>query len=86
MKYFTKRSMSKEGEVFLKCHDIVHVVFGCDTTICGEGVVKIWTTFGTTLSFWKVTNGYNEVSAFELFRKYSFGHVIKNIFRFLVVI
>ena len=85
-KYFSKRSISKEGEAFLKCHDIAHIVFGCDTTIYGEGVVKIWTTFGTTLSFWEVVRGYDEASAFELFKMYSFRHVMKNIFRFLVVI
>ena len=86
MKFFSERSISKEGEEFLKCHDIAHIVFGCDTTIYGEGVVKIWTTFGTTLGFWKVVNGYNEANAFELFRMYSFQHVAKNIARFLLAI
>lgn len=86
MKYYDGRPVSKEGEQFLRCHDIAHVVFGCDTTLYGEGVVKVWTTFGTTLGFWKVISGYNEVNAFELFRMYSFRHVMKNIIRFLVVI
>lgn len=85
-KYFSKKSFSKEGEAFLECHDIAHVIFGCDTTIYGEGVVKIWTTFGTTLSLWKVISGYNEASAFELFKKYSFQHVAKNIVRLLLTI
>lgn len=86
LKYFTKRSISKEGKEFLKCHDIAHVVFNCDTSIYGEGVVKIWTTFGTTLSFWKIVNGYNEAHAFHLFRKYSLQHITKNIGRFLLTI
>ena len=86
MKYFSKRSISKEGEEFIKCHDIAHIVFGCDTTIYGEGVVKIWTTFGTTLSFWNVINGYYEANALELSKMYSFRHVMKNIMRFLTVI
>ncbi len=85
-KFFSKRTLSKEGEEFLTCHDIAHVVFGCDTTLYGEGVVKIWTTFGTTLGFWKVITGYNEVAAFELFKMYSFRHVMKNILRLLWVI
>ena len=85
-KYFAERPYSKKGKEFLKCHDIAHVVFGCDTTISGEGVVKIWTTFGTTLSFWKVVNGYNEANAFELFRMYSLRHIMKNILRFILVI
>ena len=85
-KYFAKKSYSKEGEAFLRCHDIAHVVFGCDTTLYGEGVVKIWTTFGTTLSFWEVITGYNDANAFELFRMYSFRHILKNIFQYLRVI
>jgi len=86
LKYFSKHTMSKEGEQFIKCHDIAHVVFGCDTTLYGEGVVKIWTTFGTTLSFWKVIKGYNDASAFHLAKKFSIRHVMKNIFHFLSVI
>lgn len=83
---FSIKKMSKKGEEFLKCHDIAHVVFGCNTTIYGEGLVKIWSTFGTTLSFWKVVKGYNEVQAFELAKKYSVSHVLKNIGRLLLVI
>jgi len=82
-KYFSERAMSDEAKIFLQCHDIAHVVFGCDTTIYGEGIVKIWTTFGTDLSFWKVTKGYRAVSAFSLAKKYSPIHVAKNIARLL---
>lgn len=85
-KYFSARSISEEGKAFLKDHDIAHVIFNCDTSLYGEGVVKTWTTFGTTLGFWEVINGYQEVNAFELFRMYSFKHISKNIFRYLKVI
>lgn len=85
-KFFAKKAMSPEGAAFLQCHDVTHVVFGCGTTIYGEGVVKIWTTFGTTLPFWQVVRGYNDASAFELARMYSFGHVVKNIFSLLIAI
>ncbi len=40
-KLFADRPLSKEGEKFLRCHDIAHVVFDCDTSIYGEGLVKI---------------------------------------------
>jgi ubiquinone biosynthesis protein Coq4 len=86
MKYFSNRQTSERAQNFLLCHDVGHVVFGCDTSIYGEGVVKLWTTFGTTLGFWKVISEYNEANAFELFKMYSFGHVAKNISRFLLVI
>lgn len=85
-KVFTKKQLSKEGKEFLDCHDIAHVVFGCGTTLYGEGVVKIWTTFGTTLSFWKVAKGYNDASAFQLFKQYSIEHIFQNIVRLLSVI
>jgi ubiquinone biosynthesis protein Coq4 len=84
--YFADRPYFNKGLEFIKCHDIAHVVFGCDTKLYGEDVVKIWTTFGTTLSFWKVVNGYHEVNAFKLFRMYSVRHIIKNILRLLLVI
>jgi len=86
MKYFSERPNSKEGEEFLRCHDVAHIIFECDTTLYGEGVVKVWTTFGTTLSFWEVTSGYNEANAFELFKLYSLRHILKNILRFILVI
>ena len=86
MKYFSDRDTSDEAKEFFRCHDIAHVVFGCDTTIFGEGVVKIWTVFGTTLGFWKHIAGYNEADAFALFRMYSLKHVAKNILRLFVTI
>jgi len=85
-KYFSNKPKSAEAERFMQSHDIAHVVFGCDTSIYGEGVVKIWTTFGTDQSFWKVTKGYSDASAVSLASEYSFMHVAKNIGRFLFAI
>jgi len=78
-KYFSDRDTSEEAKEFFRCHDIAHVVFGCDTSIYGEGVVKIWTVFGTSLGFWKHITGYQEADAFALFGMYSWGHVAKNL-------
>jgi ubiquinone biosynthesis protein Coq4 len=85
-KYFPDRPTSERAKKFLTYHDIAHIVFGCDTSMYGEGVVKLWTIFGTNLGFWKVIGEYNEAKAFELFRMYSFKHVSKNIIRFLYVL
>ncbi len=85
-KNFSDRPTTEKAKEFLLRHDVSHVIFGCDTSIYGEGVVKIWTTFGTTLGFWKMITEYNEANAFELFRMYSFRHVANNIFRFLMII
>lgn len=30
-------------------HDIAHVVFGCDTSLVQEGMVDLWTIFGSTV-------------------------------------
>ncbi len=78
--------ISNEAKIFFKSHDIAHVLFGCDTSLFGEGSVKIWTIFGTTLGFWKHLRGYKEANAFELSKNFSFIHVVNNIFKFLLSI
>jgi hypothetical protein len=78
--------MSDEAKTFLKSHDIAHVVIGYNTSIIGEGIVKIWTTFGTELSFWEVVKGIKSVNAFSLSQNYSAKHVVENLFRLIVTI
>jgi len=75
----TDRKMSDEAQAFFQCHDIAHVVFGCDTSIIGEGQLKIWILFGTTLGFFNHLKGYSQANAFTLFRQYSIFHVLTNI-------
>lgn len=77
---FSDREVSRDAQEFFRCHDVAHVVFGCDTSLFGEGVLKIFTIFGTTLGFWKHLSGYAEASAFSLFRRYSPAHVARNAF------
>ncbi len=83
-KYFSSRDISLEAQEFFRCHDIAHVIFDCNTSIVGEGEVKIWSIFGTTLGFWKHLRGYAEADAFSLFRQYSWSHVMKSIFKLIV--
>jgi hypothetical protein len=40
--------VSASASEFFRCHDAAHVVFGCDTTLVNELLVKIWSFFGTT--------------------------------------
>lgn len=42
------RGASQAAREFFRCHDTAHVVFGCDTTLLNEAMVKIWSFFGTT--------------------------------------
>lgn len=86
--YKSQLSHNKEGipsevKTFFLSHDIAHVLFGCDISLFGEGAVKIWTIFGTTLGFWKHISAYQKANAFELSRSFSFTHVLSNIFKLL---
>lgn len=81
-----KSGISVEAKEFFTSHDIAHVLFGCDISLYGEGAVKIWTIFGTTLGFWKHLTGYQDANALELSKSFTVVHVFKNILRFLVSI
>lgn len=85
-RYFSARDVSPQAQEFFQCHDIAHVVFDCNTSILGEGKVKIWTIFGTTLGFWKHLQAYAEADALSLFRQYSWSHVLKSIVKLLVTL
>lgn len=82
----TEKGISDEAKTFFVSHDIAHVLFGCDISLFGEGSVKIWTIFGTTLGFRNHIKGYKEANAFRLSRNFSFSHVLRNIFKFLISI
>lgn len=81
---FSARDISPEAQEFFRCHDTAHVVFDCDTSLFGEGVLKIFTIFGTTLGFWKHLTGYAEADAFALFKQYSWRHLARHIFKLVV--
>ena len=81
-----KKGVSREAKSFFKSHDVAHVLFGCDISLLGEGSVKLWTIFGTTLGFWKHIRGYNEANAFELSKNFTFAHFVSHIFKFLLSI
>jgi len=79
-------SISVEARRFFLSHDIAHVLFGCDISLLGEGTVKLWTIFGTTLGFWNHIKAYNKANAYELSKTYNFVHVANNIFKLLFAI
>ncbi len=78
-----KDGITPETKAFLESHDIAHVLFGCDISLFGEGSVKIWTIFGTTLGFWNHIKGYKDANAFELSRNFSFTQELSNFFKLL---
>lgn len=79
-------TISLEAESFFKSHDIAHVVFGCDISLYGEGSVKIWTIFGTTLGFWNHLRGYRDANAILLTTEFGLVHSMANICRLLFAI
>ena len=80
---FGDRDHSAQAQAFFHCHDVAHVVFGCDTSLYGEGVVKVYTIFGTTLGLWKHLRGYSEASAWRLFTQYRLSHVLTHLWRLI---
>lgn len=42
------RGVSPDAREFFRCHDAAHVVFGCDTSLANELLVKMWSFFGTS--------------------------------------
>lgn len=81
-----KEGIPNEVKSFFKSHDIAHVLFDCDISLFGEGSVKIWTIFGTTLGFLQHIRAYKKANAYELSRNFSIAHIAGNIFKFLWVI
>lgn len=49
--------LSIDAREFFRCHDVVHVVYGCSTSMPDEAVVKLASLFGTTAGF-QVLKGY----------------------------
>ncbi|MEL6363038.1 MAG: hypothetical protein AAFR21_18375 [Pseudomonadota bacterium] len=64
--YFGSRKMTSEAVEFFRCHDVAHVVFGCDISLNDELVVKISSMFGTTAGF-GVLRGYNLAESKEVY-------------------
>jgi ubiquinone biosynthesis protein Coq4 len=78
--------ISIEVKTFFVSHDIAHVLFGCDISLYGEGSVKIWTIFGTTLGFWKHIKAYKKANAYELSKNFSLSYILSNILKLLISI
>ena len=41
-------------------HDVTHVIFGCDTSIRGEIILKPWILFGTDITRQEITDYMND--------------------------
>lgn len=69
------RSVSASAHEFFRCHDAVHVVFGCDTSLSDEAIVKIGSIFGTSEGV-KVLRGYRLPESQEIYRELSIPEIL----------
>ena len=60
--------LSPEARQFFRSHDVVHVVYGCGTTMPDEAIVKLVSIFGTTGGL-KVLRGYLHHETLDIYRK-----------------
>jgi len=79
------RVLSPEAEVFFRCHDVAHVVFGCDVALNDELVVKIASLLGTTAGF-GVLKGYRLHESLRIYGKLRVGDVLLSILCSVVIV
>ena len=72
------RSLSPEAASFFRCHDAVHVVYGCGTSLADEAYVKICSIWGTTAGF-RVLRGYRLHESREIYARLSVPEVMRGI-------
>jgi len=78
----TGRGMSDAAREFFRCHDAAHVVFGCSTDLTDEGVVKIWSFFGTTGGL-ELLAGYRLPESQEIYETLGWGAIVSTAARML---
>lgn len=71
----TGRGMSDAAREFFRCHDAAHVVFGCSTELLDEGVVKLWSLFGTTAGL-SLLRAYRLPESQEIYSEISLGATV----------
>lgn len=79
------RALSPPAREFFRCHDAAHVVFGCDTGLHDEMVVKIASLFGTTAGF-ALLRGYRLHESIEVYKRLRVLDVLGAITQSVVVV
>ncbi len=84
---FLKRGdgMSAQAQEFFRCHDVVHVVYGCDTSLNHEAVVKLSSFFGTTTGFGAM-RGYRLYESLDIYRKLRLTDILWTIAASVVIV
>lgn len=74
-----------EAQEFFRCHDAVHVLYGCDTSLSDEAVVKLSSIFGTSAGF-GVLKGYSLYESIDIYRKLKLAEVLGTILAAIVIV
>ena len=84
---FLKRgnTLSAEAQDFFRCHDIVHVIYGCDTSLNQEAVVKLSTFFGTTAGFGAL-QGYRLFESLDIYRSLRANDILSTMIASVVIL
>jgi hypothetical protein len=77
--------LSAEAREFFRCHDAAHVVFGCDTSLPQEAVVKLASMFGTTAGL-SVLRGYRLYESRDIYRQLRVVDVLRTIALSVVIV
>ena len=84
---FLKRGnqLADDAREFFRCHDAVHVLYGCDTSLTQEAIVKLSSIFGTTGGF-SVLKGYALHDSIDIYRKLRFLEILFTIFASFIIV
>lgn len=72
------RGASPAAQEFFRCHDTVHVVYGCGTALHDELIVKLSSIFGTTGGF-GVLKGYQLYESRQIYKKLNVAEILLTI-------
>jgi hypothetical protein len=67
--------VSAEARQFFRSHDIVHVLYGCGTSMPDEAIVKLASLFDTTGGL-QVLRGYTHHETLDIYRRLPFSSTL----------
>lgn len=70
---------------FFRCHDVAHVVYGCDVALNDEAVVKIASLLGTTAGL-QVLKGYRLHESLQIYRQLRVSDVLLSTISSVVIV
>lgn len=68
-------ALSPDAKAFFQSHDVVHVIYGCGTSMPDEAVVKLASLFGTSGGF-SILRGYRLHESLDIYRRLPLGSTL----------